>query len=378
MLATAAATEIAAHFAHSETVVWVSTLPDLYSALFALLALLAYDRFRTTSRVGWYAVCCVAVAAALLTKESSVVLPVLLFATDVLAYPDPRPWRRRLRSAAVRTGPFFAMVVALVAVVVLSGRLERFSSDESLRLFGRHVPRHAIGYLGVVLWPFHVVGEVPGVAGHPGMEWIMRAGFSVARLAAVAGVIWLLLRGTPHQRLLTLWLLLAIAPYLVRTTMFSRYTYLPTAMFALLGAQIVRDALPRRAIAKVGWVVLTMIPLHILLVYLSPSVMEFKQFAEAARPFIAAVIEQRDELRTPSGLWLVDPPEFSYPDARSRNRMLGQILLLIREDDPPVRCLTSAQWQEWSAHAEVPPDVDVYQWSHAGLRRLTPLPQGSG
>src|SRR5262249_55050610 len=151
------------HFAHWENAIWIGTMSDLVLAFFILTALLAYDRFRRGGSRWAYAVALGATAGALLSKEAAVAVAPMIFPADIFIRPESQTWRSRLAGALRRTAPFWLLSFFLVLLVLVSGMVERYSSSASLSLFGRHVPRHAAGYLAWMLFPFQTAGNVPGV-----------------------------------------------------------------------------------------------------------------------------------------------------------------------------------------------------------------------
>lgn len=104
---------------HVEAVAFVSARSDLLPTIAALGCLLAYRRAQTPGRqrVAWTLTALLALGIALLSKESTIVLPPLLMLTDLLALPLPsrlsdRPtWRR----ATLRLLPFWGMILAFMA-----------------------------------------------------------------------------------------------------------------------------------------------------------------------------------------------------------------------------------------------------------------------
>lgn len=112
------------------TVAWASDSFDLFALFFILLTLICYQSFlRRGSRLA-YAGACLAFAAALLSKESAVILIVLLPLMDLLlgsflhrtgeVTGGGRLWQR-IRRMAARLAPFLAMTVsyAVLRFIVL-------------------------------------------------------------------------------------------------------------------------------------------------------------------------------------------------------------------------------------------------------------------
>jgi hypothetical protein len=96
---------------HSEAVSWVSGRTDVLATLFALGAVAAFLRAEG-SRV-WGAACLLMSALALLSKESTVVLPLVLL---VLHLALPRTESRRSRRRALLVGSSLALALSALAV----------------------------------------------------------------------------------------------------------------------------------------------------------------------------------------------------------------------------------------------------------------------
>jgi hypothetical protein len=309
---------------------------------------------------------------ALLSKEAAVTVAPMIFVADLLIRPKPCGWRSGLVGALRRTAPFFLLCLLLVALVLASGMVERYSASASLGLFGRHVPRHAAGYLAWMLFPFQTAGNVPGVSEDGWMGEAFLAVFHTARVVAVLGVGWLLWRGSTRQRLLCLWLLCAIAPYTIRTTMFPRYAYLATALFSVMVAGLAAGFLERRPAH--AWLLraaaAVFVATGLFLVYFSPSVAAFKGYARAAQPLIAQVRERRAEMATASQLWLIDPPPFAPHGLHPRDRMWSQIAGAVRDGPIPTHTLSRTEWELYLSRDQVPPGVQAYWWHEGQLRRV--------
>jgi tetratricopeptide (TPR) repeat protein len=99
----------ALHPVHSESVAFISGRTDVLATLFALAALLAYGRWRASSRLWWALLSVTAFALAILSKEVAVVLLALLALWDRLVEGDLRS-RRALGLAALRYAPYVAVL----------------------------------------------------------------------------------------------------------------------------------------------------------------------------------------------------------------------------------------------------------------------------
>jgi len=116
----------ALHPLHVESVAWAAARKDVLSGLFAMLALVAYERF---ARRGWrfYPALVVCLALGLMAKPTLVTWPFVLLLLDewpLKRLRDPgRPERwdgSRIRKAVIEKLPLFALVAVVSAVAVWS------------------------------------------------------------------------------------------------------------------------------------------------------------------------------------------------------------------------------------------------------------------
>ncbi len=103
----------ACHPLFSECVSYVSARSESLSSVLMMAALYAYLRAR--DRAGWIAAAIVAIAAALVTKPTAVVFPLILVAVEAAAAE-----RQPLRRIAPR---FLALTGVVIALALLSGRM---------------------------------------------------------------------------------------------------------------------------------------------------------------------------------------------------------------------------------------------------------------
>ena len=112
LLSLAAGLLFAFHPYHVENAAWISARADTLMAIFFLLGLLAYERWRPAPRgIPWAVLA--ALEAALLSKESAIAFPiVVLVAGAVLPgrRPDRREWLRGLAPILALTAIHFALV----------------------------------------------------------------------------------------------------------------------------------------------------------------------------------------------------------------------------------------------------------------------------
>jgi tetratricopeptide (TPR) repeat protein len=116
------------HPIHHEVVAWVSGVTESLFAIFFLLSFLAYLRSREGAKAFWMTLSCALFALALLSKETAIILPALVFAHGWIGYsPDDNENRAayagRFRGAFIPTIGFLPIVLfyLLARGRVLSG-----------------------------------------------------------------------------------------------------------------------------------------------------------------------------------------------------------------------------------------------------------------
>ncbi|MGZ3452150.1 MAG: glycosyltransferase family 39 protein [Polyangiales bacterium] len=234
---------------HALVVQWLANRADLIGAVFLLTALLAWLRLLERPNVRDRVIVVVAFVLALLSKESSVILPALLFAHD-------RRRERRLQ-----------LVVAGVAVAWLALYLGDGHGPSSVyylnpsRDFGgwaaglfRAGLFHAV--ILVTNTPLHVFSSAP-------LEEL--PGLSAACLCATFAffvLAWKLLRHDRASRFFFAWTLLTLA---ILTTTFPdpRLLMLPSVGFAFLVARVAQE-LHRRSALWARSALVVVLTLHLL------------------------------------------------------------------------------------------------------------------
>jgi len=219
----------AVHPVHVESVGWISGVSDLLVTLFVVLAVWLYAQPSAAAYGG--ALACA--AAALLSKETGVVVPVLAFAHDWLIARRVRWWR---------VGGLAALIVLYIGVrrAALGAALNapHMSGAAALRALD-----YALGYVNLVLAPTQLglylspPGRVVGVA----------AG-TVAIALVVVSLVWA--RRDRVVAFALVWFAVAIAPALALvfnagSTYAQRFLYLPSVAVAVLVARAAAPALAR-------------------------------------------------------------------------------------------------------------------------------------
>jgi tetratricopeptide (TPR) repeat protein len=228
----------ALHPLHVESVAWAAARKDVLSGLFAVLVLLAYERF---TRRGWafYWAVFGCLALGLMAKPTLVTWPFVLLLLDEwplgrLRDPSqPERWERaRLRRAVLEKLPLFALVGAISAVAVTSqshwGTLQDFGRLPASLRIGNALTSYG-AYVVDAFWPVDLAVFYP----HPGAAletWraVAAAGFL---LAASVGAL-LVRRRHPEYAVGWFWYLGVLVPVIGlvqvgQAARADRYTYLP-------------------------------------------------------------------------------------------------------------------------------------------------------
>ncbi|MEN6520777.1 MAG: tetratricopeptide repeat protein [Armatimonadota bacterium] len=115
----------AVHPAHTESVAWIAGRTDLLAAVFALSAMIAYDKYLTDGNRRWYAAAAVFLLMGLLSKEVVIVVPLMMFVLDSFLRKHSR------RRAIVRIIPLLAVTAVYLAVrQVVLGRVIAMGMDD--------------------------------------------------------------------------------------------------------------------------------------------------------------------------------------------------------------------------------------------------------
>lgn len=248
------------HPVHIESVAWISGVTDPLLALFLLPAFLCYlnARERTSTRRRWLATSLVLYALAMMSKETALILPIIIFTyewlwQDASGQPGLRMVFERTRTAVLHTVPFLLLTFVYLAVrwKVLEG-LGHTMVPLGFWTILFTWPNLLIFYLGHLIWPFNlsVFYNVPYVR-TPGLVSFI---LPLAGLASVGFLAFLgmqrLTRTAPEDGRLTVflvsWILIPFIPLLdlsvlpVGEIAHDRYLYLPSIGFCILLAMVLR------------------------------------------------------------------------------------------------------------------------------------------
>jgi len=153
-----AALIFAAHPVHTEAVTWISGRAELLSAALSLLAL--HISIGKPGRSAWPFLTFFVFLAALLSKESAAVMPVLL-AAYLLLFTPPEQGRGRIKAVLPRLYPYIAAFAVAVAarMIVLGGEMSPEGIDQALYGVGPYgrfltMSRAFYEYIRLGLFPY--------------------------------------------------------------------------------------------------------------------------------------------------------------------------------------------------------------------------------
>jgi tetratricopeptide (TPR) repeat protein len=236
------------HPIHAEAVAWVSGVTEPLLALPLISSFLCYRRRRTEHHCtrAYLAASLVLYALALLAKETALILPMIIFASELI-WSEPagasrlRAWRHRGLVALAVITPYLVLSGAYLGlrVTALHGFQNPPESHPVLDMILTWPSvlwfyiRHLIWPVG--LGPFYDVGYVT----HPDIRNVVLPALAVV-LMATGLCVWA--RRSREVALASLWLVLPILPVLdlrvfpAGQLVHDRYLYLPSCGLALLVA----------------------------------------------------------------------------------------------------------------------------------------------
>ncbi len=236
------------HPTHAEAVAWVSGVPEPLSAIFLFASYLFYLRKRAepahartflVASLGLYAL-------ASLSKETAVILPLIIFAceflwTDRTAPSCWRTWVERSRKAFSVVAPYLGWFGIYMVVRFLS--LHGFQNTKEAHSFSSMIltwPSVLWFYIQHLIWPTHLSPFYSlEFYSHLDIRNVLLPAIPV--LIAGAGL-WFWGKRSPQAAVATIWMIVPILPVLNLRAfveghlVHDRYLYLPSFGFALLAA----------------------------------------------------------------------------------------------------------------------------------------------
>lgn len=233
------------HPVHSESVAWVSGIPDPMAAVFILGSILAYERWREPSKRGWLLLGLAAALSflAMLSKEIGVAVPAFIVVRELLDREKCESLLSLSRRIAFRVWPFFVLTaVYLVMRYAVLGSLAQDGPNAAGIPFAHvmlTIPAVLINYVRLLIAPYplsivydQTLVQTPGDPrfwlSAVGVLIITGAGILIARRSVVAA---------QALALLILFLLPVLNLKTFRpeeSLLHDRYLYVPSIGFSLM------------------------------------------------------------------------------------------------------------------------------------------------
>ena len=269
------------HPIHHEVVAWVSGTTESLFAILFLLAFLAYLESREGANTFWMTLSCALYALALLSKETAIILPALVFAHGWIGHSPAENERRpeyasRFRSAFTPAALFLpiALLYLLARYKILSGLGHSFVHVSSVAWL-LTLPSILLFYVRNWFLPFRL-SESYDLFYQTNLNFA-HVFLPVAILIVLGVTLWILRNrlGATGVGYAVAWIVIPLLPAL-DTFVFrpdelvhDRYFYIPSIGAALLVALIVERAAKTRLglFGQPTHVVVTALALTLVLVY---------------------------------------------------------------------------------------------------------------
>jgi tetratricopeptide (TPR) repeat protein len=246
----------ALHPSHVEAVAWISGVTEPLAAVFFLGSFLCYLEYRARKGgMAWLASSLVLCAAAILAKETAVVLPAIIvsyewFLRPQAAYETLSSSKKKLLLAFVAAAPFAVLdiIYFVLRMTALHGIAHGFPDVPLWRSLVT-LPIVIVSYLSQLCVPVNLAPYYD-VEYASGTNTIL----PVLVLLSLAFGIWWWARKINSRlpQFLSAWFLFTIAPVMALFVVISRYfnvhdryLYLPSIAFALLAGQITASSFER-------------------------------------------------------------------------------------------------------------------------------------
>ncbi len=228
------------HPMHVETVAWVSGATDTLMAVFALASIWAWIRGQREpqNERKWKVLAVIFYVASCLSKETGVLLPIVVLAHDLLRGRYERDWKG-FRRALWNSLPLWICAAAYIVVraVVLHGLAH--SVNEPASHIVLTIPTIFWGYMRRLVWPatMSVFYDTPVVTSPIQVRfWLPMLGLVLAIVLA-----WRIGKRSHLTALALIWMAVFLRPAIIGLPAFprgewihDRYLYLPSFGFCLL------------------------------------------------------------------------------------------------------------------------------------------------
>lgn len=260
LIAGIAAVIFAIHPIHIESVAWISGVSDPLLSIFVLSSFLCFlsrgNAFRHSAAAGpALTVCALAFyLAALLTKETAVMFPAVIFFYVLLTagsgYAGIRGLINRSGKALVEALPFAALAILyLFFRTEVLGVVVRESAPFYTSTLIFTIPKTVAFYFWHLIWPFGLSAFYDGT--YVTSFSFTRVAFPLLFVLAVLGGLWVAYRYDPVGRFSAVWIVLWLAPAIALfglpygDFLHDRYNYIPSLGYAYIVASLLRYGIRR-------------------------------------------------------------------------------------------------------------------------------------
>jgi tetratricopeptide (TPR) repeat protein len=258
------------HPAHVEAISWASAMGDPLMTVFMLLSVLTFLRWMEQGRLAWWVASFVTGTACIFTKETGVVLPVVLLATVLALRSRAKPGLPVLAA----TIPFFASMIVFLGLrqTVLRSFSHALTAASSPQIIFTW-PSVLLFYLRHMFWPSVVVPFYPVFIVS---DWKSQQFFGplIVLIAASAVLGYLLWRSTERRNFYVCltWILIPLAPalYIKALAPFElvhdRFLYAPLVGFCIAAVLVLRW-IAERIEARGEWRVFSLAAVALILLF---------------------------------------------------------------------------------------------------------------
>jgi protein O-mannosyl-transferase len=276
-LAAVAALFFGLHPTHSESVAWISGVPDPMAGVFLLLSLLFYERYYRIERASsyWLIASLAMALAAMLSKEVTIMLPALIAAREVFDRSEGEKLSATISRIAGRVVPFVAVAIFYLAaryyVMGFISQADPKAAHVTTLQWLMTIPSVLLTYARLLFFPFSLSiiynNEFVTSAGD-----VRFWGSALAVAVIVGASIWIARSSAIALRALAL-LLLFLLPVMnlkafnpEESLLHDRYLYLPSIGFSILlalglnwmGSRFASKQLLMPAVAVIGLIMFGM------------------------------------------------------------------------------------------------------------------------
>jgi hypothetical protein len=290
LMAAFAAAIFAIHPAQGEAVAWISASGNSLLAIFIFGAFYCYLNYREQGRTRSLIIALFLSALAMFTKETAVVIPLIVAAYELFILNRNRALIGRSGTAVLRALPFAGIVVGYfvmrytaLKIVIGQDQNLNFPEDASLTLMDnlRTLPALALGYIKLSLSPFNhsMMYDFGYVRSFTfGAFWLPLGIVTVAAAAII-----LLCRRMPEVKAALIWMVIPLLPHFNTRVFVSeelihdRYLYISLLGFGLLVAALIIRAIRSERLPFAGYS-MAYLPVMVLVVLLVSTILQNKQW----------------------------------------------------------------------------------------------------